>query len=80
MGQTQWLWTKNRKASALAAEIIPDTTFANDGPTPDWASHYLSVFSEVKWDELPKSHPDFDIKIEFREDPKHLSLKLYSLT
>src|SRR6202045_2437189 len=79
-GQTQWLWTKNPKVSALAAEAIPDTTFTNDGPTPDWASHYPSVFSEAKWDELLKSRPNFNIKIEFREDPKHLSSKLYLLT
>ena len=79
-GQTQWLWTKNPKASTLATEAILDTAFTNDGPTPDWASHYPSVFSEAKWDELPKSQPDFDIKIKFQEDPKHLSSKLYSLT
>ena len=36
-------------------------------------------FSEAKWDELPHSHPDFDIKIEFKTDPGHLSSKLYSL-
>src|SRR6202045_1581897 len=64
-GQPQWLWTKNPKISALVTEAIPDTAFTNDGPTPDWASHYPSVFSEAKWDELLKSRPNFNIKIEF---------------
>src|SRR6202043_3982518 len=69
-----------QKVSTLAAASIPDTRFPNSGPTPDWPSHYPLVFSEAKWDELPRSRPDFDIKIEFKQDPGHLSSKLYSLT
>ena len=68
------------KASTLASASIPDTRFPNSGPTPDWPSRYPLVFSEAKWDELPRSRPDFDIKIEFKTDPGHLSSKLYSLT
>ena len=68
------------KASTLASASIPDTRFSKSGPTPDWPSLYPSVFSEAKWDELPRSHLDFDIKIEFKTDPGHLTSKLFSLT
>ena len=68
------------KTSTLATASILDTCFPNSGPTPDWPSHYPLVFSEAKWDELPHSCLDFDIKIEFKTDPGHLSSKLYSLT
>ena len=64
----------------LASASILDTHFSKSGPTPDWPSLYPSVFSEAKWDELPHSRPDFDIKIEFKMDPGHLTSKLYSLT
>src|ERR1700731_1303471 len=66
--------------STLTAASILDTHFPDHGPTPDWPSLYPSVFSEAKWDEPPHSCLDFDIKIEFKEDPGHLSTKLYSLT
>src|SRR6202040_1771193 len=68
------------KTSTLASASIPDTRSSNSGPTPDWSRLYPSVFSEAKWDELPPVRPDFDIKIEFKKDPGHLSTKLYSLT
>ena len=67
------------KVSTLASASIPDTRFPNTSPTPDWPSLYPLVFSEAKWDELPHSCLDFDIKIEFKTDPGHLSSKLYSL-
>src|ERR1700730_267929 len=66
--------------STLATASILDTCFPNTGPTPDWPSLHPSVFSEVKWDELPCSQLDFNIKIEHKKDLGHLSSKLYSLT
>src|SRR3984893_9696980 len=68
------------KASTLASASILHTRFSKSGPTPDWPSLYPSVFSEAKWDELPRSCLDFDIKIEFKTDPGHLTSKLFSLT
>ena len=68
------------KTSTLTIASLLDTCFPNSGPTPDWPSLYPSVFSEAKWDELPCSRLDFDIKIKFKMDPEHLTSKLYSLT
>src|ERR1700730_12187735 len=67
------------KVSTLASASIPDTCFSKSGSTPNWPSLYPSVFSEAEWDELPCSRPDFNIKIEFKTDPGHLTSKLYSL-